>query len=213
MANVYNGQSTRGARKDDKYLPPTHSEISKDHPKKNIKEKSHKYHLHGSIFYDLHFLLATHAVQHVTLEMNKFSKDKILIDHNIPEKQIQKFLKLNKKAQILFTDIKKEAEGIKRNAFHDKNHLLFEVVDYYISHPSKTNWWIEIVINYMKSHSKQIIDDINRRNKTRKNRTKIVNTIRKTTKTMTNPKRIQIKSKKLRKNIVKTSGRNIRKNK
>ena len=68
--------SKTAVRKDDKYLPPTHSEISKDHPKKNIKEKSHKYHLHGSIFYDLHFLLAIHAVQHVTLEMNKFSKIK-----------------------------------------------------------------------------------------------------------------------------------------
>ena len=65
----------------------------------------------------------------------------------------------------------------------------------------------------MKSHSKQIIDDINHRNKTRKNRTQIANTVRKTTKIMTNPKRIQIKSKKLRKNIVKISRRNIRKNK
>jgi hypothetical protein len=142
-----------------------------------------------------------------------FSQDKILIDHNIPEKQIQKFLKLNKESQILFTDIKKEAKEIKRNAFHDKNYSLFEVVDYYVSHPSKTNWWKEIVINYMKSHSKQIIDDINHRNKTRKNRPKIVNTVRKTTKTMTNRKRIQIKSKKSIKNIVKTSRRNIRKNK
>jgi len=122
-------------------------------------------------------------------------------------------LKLNKEAQILFTDIKKEAEGIKRNAFHDKNYSLFEVVDYYISHPSKTNWWKEIIINYMKSHSKQIIDDINHRNKTRKNRTKIVHTVQKTAKTMTNHKRIQTKSKKSTKNIVKTSRRNIRKNK
>jgi hypothetical protein len=166
--------SEMAIRKDDKYLPPTHSEISKDHPKKNIKEKSHKYHLRGSIFYDLHFLLATHAVQHVTLEMNKFSDEKILIDHNIPKKQIQKFLKLNKEVQIVFSEIKKEAEEIKRTIFHDKNNLLFEVVDYYISHPSKTNWWKEIIINYMKNHPKQIIDDINNRNKTRKNRNKFV---------------------------------------
>ena len=42
--------SKNNVKRDDPISPPTHSEISKDHPKKNIKTKSRNYHLHGSIF-------------------------------------------------------------------------------------------------------------------------------------------------------------------
>jgi hypothetical protein len=155
---------------DDDPLPPTHSEISKDHPKKAVKEQSRNYHLHGSIFYDIHFLLAKHAVQHITLEMNKFFERESLIEHNISDKQRQKLLRLNEDVEDLFSEIKVESQSIGRTVYSDRNYLLFKVVDYYISHPSKTKWWKEIILDYMRKHPKQVIDDINQRNKTRSDR-------------------------------------------
>ena len=162
--------SKDAVKKDDGYLPPTHSEISKDHPKKNIQEQSHNYHLHGSIFYDLHFLLAKHAVQHITVEMMKYSKHKPLIDHKISEKHIQKFSKINENVKELFSETVVESKNIGRKAYSETGTLLFEIVDYYISHPSKTSWWEKTFVDYLNTHSKQVIDDIVHRNKTRTNR-------------------------------------------
>ena len=104
--------SKNNVKRDDPIFPPTHSEISKDHPKKNIKAKSRNYHLHGSIFYDIHYLLAKHAVQHITLEMNKYSSKPNLINHSISDKQSREFSKLNKDALKLSTELKKEAKNI-----------------------------------------------------------------------------------------------------
>ena len=162
--------SKDAVKKDDRYLPPTHSEISKDHPKKNIQEKSRKYHLHGSLFYDIHFLLAKHAVQHITVEMIKYSKHKPLIEHRISKKQIQKFSSINKNAEKLFSEITEESKITGRKTYNETGTLLFEIVDYYLSHPSKTKWWEKIISDYLNNHSKQVIDDINHRNKTRVNR-------------------------------------------
>jgi len=162
--------SKESVKKDDTYLPPTHSEIAKDHPKKDVKAKSRNYHLHGSIFYDLHFLLTKHAVQHITLEMNKFTGRKTLINHRISKRQVQKFSNLNNEIKSLSAEIKVESEKIGRTMHTDQKYSIFEVVDYYISHPAKTTWWQPIVLNYMKNHTKQVIDEINRRNSTRKDR-------------------------------------------
>jgi len=153
-------------------FPPTHSEICKDHPRKNIKEKSHKYHLHGSIFYDIHFLLAKHAVQHITLEMNKYCERKYLINHDIPSNQREKFLKLNDDANNFSQMITKEAKRIDRTIYDDEMFSLFKIIDYYISHPVKTHWWRPIIYDYMKKYPEQVIDDINHRNKTRANRSR-----------------------------------------
>jgi len=168
--------SKDSVRKDDSVLPPTHSEISKDHPRKNVQAKSHNYHLHGSIFYEIHYRLAKHVVRHLTLEMNKFSEKQIMINHGMTNKQISKFSKLNEEARKLSTQFKEEAKSIGRTMYDDKKYSLFEIVDYYISHPSKTTWWRSILINYMKSHPKQVIDDINHRNRTRKERSNYTKT-------------------------------------
>ena len=160
----------KSVKKDDLFLPPTHSEISKDHPKKDVKAKSHNYHLHGSIFYDIHYLLAKHAVEHLTLEMEKYSERRILINHGLSAAQSKKFAKLTQDAKKLSPQIKKEAKKIGRTIHHDKKFSLFEVVDYYISHPSNTDWWQPLITNYMKKHSKSVVADINHRNKTRKER-------------------------------------------
>ena len=185
--------SKDSVRKDDPSLPPTHSEISKDHPKTDVKAKSQNYHLHGSIFYDIHYLLAKHAVQHITLEMNKFSERRILINHGMTNKQIQKYSKLNKDVKSLSTQIKEEAKSIRRTFHTDKNYPVFDVVDYYISHPAKTIWWRPILIKYMKNHTKSVIEDINRRNKTRKERNGVRTKINHIQKRVTNSRLIRTK--------------------
>ena len=102
--------------------------------------------------------------------MNKYSGKPNLINPSISDKQSSEFSKLNKDALKLSSELKKEAKNIGRKLYLDKKYPLFEVVDYYISHPSTTDWWRPIISNYMKRYSRDVINDINHRNKTRKYR-------------------------------------------
>jgi hypothetical protein len=148
-------------------LPPSHSEICKDHPPES----------HRSIFYELHIDLATKADKHLMVLMHNIWREvcpETWIVRN-PSSLLDEaeLAKLDQEAAAVAEREKDRASLAKRKfAQKDEQNLspsmikLLNAVDLYISHPDESDWWVDTVKNY----TYKIEEDIKERNKTRNNR-------------------------------------------
>jgi hypothetical protein len=204
-------------------LPPSHSEISKDHPphhhdKKdkdhwheeskekdaihdhvNEKADEHLGHDHnededehshdslagGSPFYELHRSLAVEADRHMMHQLEVCWKGHAAGDELIPGQKVdEKKMALGHDA--LLGDAKEVAgdaadrskkAGFRHaqsdekvpQALRDRAEVmqLLDLVDYFISHPSASTWWVTIFDNYIAAHGDEVKEHIAARNKTR----------------------------------------------
>lgn len=149
-------------------LPPSHSEICKDHPPHLGNHELDK----GSLFYYLHFELAQNAVEHLTVLMeNKVGKSIVNRKKVMPNEQVRKINNDAKNLSIIFKkEIKKSKDKniANRKYANDENIDFLELlnaVDLYISHPSDTQWWRSIVVNYIKNNGDEVYKHIKLRNK------------------------------------------------
>jgi hypothetical protein len=162
---------------DVKELPPSHSEICKDHPNP-----------HESIFFELHRELAIEAVRHLTLLMHKCWSSAGLgtkvIAGQVPQPSANSLEDLNKEADNVSKTFKGNLSAINSKApitfaqdkvgtgaaSEDLKKLL-NAVDMYISHSIDTSWWIPVVKQYIASGKEsKVLAEINERNKTRTRR-------------------------------------------
>jgi hypothetical protein len=162
--------------KDPKELPPSHSEVCKDHPPS-----------HESIFFELHRELAIEAVRHLTVLMHDawksagFSTKVISGQASGPSSNSVE--SLDKEAKERADAAKTNMENISKKhgvqtAFlqsggaADSLKKLANAVDLYISHPLDTVWWQSVVKKYLASSSKEtkVMSEAAERNKTRTRR-------------------------------------------
>ena len=207
-------------------LPPSHSEISKDHPPHNPgdhdeegkkwmpewhaeteeqkkaqeskeqawdfthghkhneegEEHSHESLAHGSTFYSLHRRLAVEADKHLLSQVETIWGTGIIGDKTIDPSSMEVSEGAIGMEAALYAD--KAAEEARRNKFRHAQtdprvaeqtsspevRQLLNLVDYFISHPSATTWWKQIVEGVVSEDAPGLYAEILARNKTRKRR-------------------------------------------
>jgi hypothetical protein len=158
--------------------PPSHSEISKDHPAPK-KKASHSVHTEEgrSGFYEMHRELAIFADKHLTVLMEDAWKDTHGGGTIVPGKPASMDAKsrkaLDKAAEERAAKVKKLAgkEGMTFSqndpAMSSKMKALLNAVDLYIAHPDDGEWWRPLMTKYINAHPEEVLADIEARNKTR----------------------------------------------
>lgn len=164
-------------------LPPSHSEISKDHPSLEEHGDTSGHTVHGpspeSIFYRIHRNLAVAADQHIVALMDRawanatgnqliegqeqeFDPDEM--DRRNMEASKQAYLDQNLAAIEGRRNLQSEMMGMMSPDLQD----VLNTVDLYISHPVDTQWWRPIVMDYLSSVPEEVIaEQIMARNETR----------------------------------------------
>lgn len=165
---------------DPKELPPSHSEVCKDHPP-----------AHESIFFELHRELAIEADRHLTGLMHDAWKSAgfstKVISGQVGGPSANSTESLDKEAKERADAAKTNMENISKKhgvktAFlqstlssggaADSLKKLANAVDLYISHPLDTVWWQSVVKKYLASSGKEtkVMSEAAERNKTRTRR-------------------------------------------
>jgi len=153
-------------------LPPSHSEISKDHPSG-----------HRSLFYELHYKLAVDAVRYITFLMHQVwrgTQTRIVRNISSTTKGIDVNMFENLAVQEYDKKILEAKHlaklGLKRTIKGSQNTTpiskLLRAVDLFLSHPESSTWWHPTMQNYLNnpSNARILLQDIKQRNKTRANR-------------------------------------------
>ena len=161
-------KDTRIVPKHDKphELPPSHSEVCKDHPPKANR----------SLFYELQVELGVYADKHLGVLMHdvwsEASPETRIVSNGSSLLSASELEKLNEEAAMVAEREKKRAKKINRTFAQNDSSLssamvkLLNAVDLYVSHPEESKWWIDV----MKNFSHKIEDDISKRNETRSHR-------------------------------------------
>ena len=166
-------------------LPPSHSELSKDHPPHQAPDGAPGHKMdEGSPFYELHKRLAVHSIKHLDILMANAWHTKSLVGDNWKQGLSDEELKAanqeatnagnrekglqNKKKNKGRSLLQNNFEAILKNNPNAK--LILDAVDLYISHPEDSNWWQPIVRTYVNNNESKVLEDIQIRNKTRKAR-------------------------------------------
>lgn len=164
-------------------LPPSHSEISKDHPPHEDEHHAPVDSLHGydmsegSLFFRLHKELAVEADEHIIQKLQEVWDE---------QQQANSIEGLNTSPRLNPDEViadarKQQAREVKRAAKEGRNletygfggqtvQDLMALVDYFISHPDDTTWWKPILSNYVNKHEAEVILHIQQRNQTRDKR-------------------------------------------
>jgi hypothetical protein len=164
-------------------LPPSHSEISKDHPPH--EDDDHKpldalsgYDVsEGSLFYQIHHNLAVEADKHIIKKLQQVWDDQLQANSaNALETTptIDPNVVMDEARQHQAREEQRAAgEGRQLRTFaHEGPSVqdLMALVDYFISHPADTSWWKPILTDYVNSNEEEIISHIRQRNRTREKR-------------------------------------------
>jgi len=176
-------------------LPPSHSEISKDHPPhKERLVKSHPHdpgepeHADGSLFYGLHRMLAVEADRHVFLQLQAVwsaeqgpATDRSLLGDGTTYQTTTRVShdQVNEQAGRRAEEEKARA---KADGLHygprtqdDREYLrrrpqvqtLLNLADLFISHPDDSSWWHIIFDQYVSQHEPEVVAHIRARNRVR----------------------------------------------
>ncbi len=147
-------------------LPPSHSEVCKDHPPESNR----------SIFYELHLDLATKADKHLFVLMHEvwseMCPDTYIVRNPSSLLDEAELENLNQQASMAAEREKELAKKANREFAQNDPKLkesmkkLLNAVDLYISHPEDSDWWIDIVKNFKD----KLEEDIKQRNETRGHR-------------------------------------------
>jgi hypothetical protein len=164
-------------------LPPSHSEISKDHAPHedehhNPQDALSGYDVsEGSLFYQLHRNLAVEADKHIIKKMQEawdaqtMSNSPDALETN-PTIDPESVTDEARKHQML-EEKRAAKEGRALRTFADQGpeaQDLMAMVDYFIAHPDDTSWWKPIMEEYVNSHEEEVIKHIQARNQTREER-------------------------------------------
>ena len=151
-------------------LPPSHSEISKDHPGHMVKGANTT----KSLFFEIHELLAIEADKHILFLVEQAWQEKTPGSSVIPDRPTSadtaKIVGLDMDAAKIAQS--EMAASIGKREFAQLSVgspsliRVLNAVDLYISHPADSNWWKSIVNDYIKSNTAQVKQEIERRNKT-----------------------------------------------
>ena len=162
--------------------PPSHSEISKDHPAhtdaagSSVKGANTK-----SIFFDIHHMLAVEAdKQIIHLTEVAWAKNNpsasVLPSGPIGAEGLHVEALKHQASDISFSE-SLNAKAENRHFAQAENTTLdtsgkdvLNAVDLFINHPTASGWWKSIIESYAKDHTQELIDDIGNRNKTRDER-------------------------------------------
>ena len=162
-------------------LPPSHSEISKDHPT-HPSDEEHSVHgpEEGSPFFELHRQLAIDAVRHLGMLMEQAwgSEDpnaalisgqgRQYTDEGSATRNAEAG-RAAERAEALANE--EERSFAQRDQdIPDAMRPLINAADLYISHPQDNTWWTSIVETYVRENPEQIANDIDRRNAARGDR-------------------------------------------
>ena len=164
-------------------LPPSHSEISKDHAPHEDEHHNPADALggydvsEGSLFYQLHRNLAVEADKHIIKKMQEAwdaqtmtnSVEGLETDPTIDPESVTD--EARKHQQLEEKRAHKEGRTLRTGA--DKGpeaQDLMALVDYFIAHPDDTGWWKPIMQDYVNSNEEQVINHIRHRNGTRDRR-------------------------------------------
>lgn len=176
-------------------LPPSHSEISKDHPphkerlvRSRPDDPSEPEHADGSLFYGLHRMLAVEADRHVFLQMQAVwsaeagpAKDRSLfgdgalyqtttrVSHDEIDQQAGRRAEEEKE--------RAHADGLHYGPRTQKDRdyvqgrpavqTLLNLADLFISHPDDSSWWHAIFDQYVSQHEPEVVAHIRARNAVR----------------------------------------------
>ncbi|MBC8186327.1 hypothetical protein H8E88_35035 [candidate division KSB1 bacterium] len=165
-------------------LPPSHSEISKDHPPHPAPKDAPGHQMDaGSPFFELHKVLAVQAVKHLDILMARVWKTKSLVGSKWSPQLSEAALKAanleaTKAAKREKRRHRRGGTGIKRSFQQTELDLknrpnmrsLLDAVDLYISHPDESDWWRPIVRNYVNKNTNKVLKEIALRNMSRKAR-------------------------------------------
>jgi hypothetical protein len=169
-------------------LPPSHSEIAKDHPPAGAAR--------GSIFYGINHRLAEVATGHLFLQMSRVwsrgGAAPAVNDLTTPDRRLRAgHDALQAEAQRRSAQDAGQAAAEKRSFRQAAPELsaavstgpdsdrkadlvaLLELVDLFVSHPEDTTWWRGILGEYVEGHLDEVFADIEARNKTRGARTPV----------------------------------------
>lgn len=179
-------------------LPPSHSEISKDHaPHKERLLKSESVHpgepehADGSLFYGLHRVLAVEADRHVFTQMQAVCSaaqggqtDRSLFGDGVLYGTTTRV----QHGQVLAAGSERadeEQQRAKADGFahgpkgaHDREYLakhpeaqaLLNLADLFISHPDDSSWWHPLLDDYVSRHEAEVVAHIQARNRVRGDR-------------------------------------------
>lgn len=167
-------------------LPPSHSEISKDHAPHEDKSAlnpstpkatSDNYDIEqGSPFYRLHRELAIEADSHIILKIQNIWSSQMQIstsDNLYATPQINENTIMQESLRHQATEEKraiKDGRNLDIGNRGKSNQELFALADYFIAHPDDTSWWKPILTNYVNNNEEEVIKHIKERNKTRRKR-------------------------------------------
>ncbi|MBT9316652.1 HET-C-related protein [Leptothoe spongobia] len=167
-------------------FPPSHSEISKDHPPHHedsmfsgvmthLKANQSEYDVgEGSLFYRLHRQLAIEADKHIISKTqeawdeksNANSAEALRTNPHLSTEEITKQARRNR--------IREEKRAKKEGRISESygfagQHVedLMSLVDFFISHPDDTSWWRPILSSYVSANEPEVIKHIRQRNLTR----------------------------------------------
>lgn len=162
-------------------LPPSHSELSKDHPTHPPKA-GHTVHgeTDGSPFFEMHRQLAIAADTHLHVLMEQAWQQspgtgQALIPGTTRQMDQVAYEVRNHEASKRAADAKVLAQQEARR-FAQQEGLpetvkpLLNAVDLYISHPADTDWWRSIIEGFVRQNPQLVAKDIARRNQTRPSR-------------------------------------------
>jgi len=147
-------------------LPPSHSEVCKDHPPGSHRSKFYEVHIELAVQADKHLMALMHEVwEEASPETRIIANPSSLLEES-------ELMKLNEQASKVAEREKERAKQINRNFAQNDPNLsasmkkLFNAVDLYVSHPDESDWWENIVKNFRY----RIEEDIRGRNETRGHR-------------------------------------------
>ncbi len=161
-------------------LPPSHSEISKDHPPHEDEDHNPRDSLkgydvsEGSLFYQLHHNLAVEADKHIIKKLQEAwdaqtqsnSAEGMATDPSVnPEDVMDEARQHQEREQ---ERAEKEGRTLQTYAHEGpETQDLMALVDYFIAHPEDTSWWKPILTEYVNNNEEEVINHIKQRNQTR----------------------------------------------
>jgi hypothetical protein len=161
---------------------PSHSELCKDHPPEKetiyrfapMEERNPKYGpvpvgpgvevdykvtYEGSLFYQIHFDLASYAVKQLGILLEKKYGQNIV--GNLGSLDFDEKI-LNEDSQWVSKYVMNEKDKIGRSVSNPDDQLC-RLVDTFISHPVDSSWWRPIVLMHMNKDIGKVQSEIKRR--------------------------------------------------
>jgi hypothetical protein len=177
-------------------LPPSHSEISKDHAphqKSLVQHAKDPAKLHdaeqGSVFYGIARALAVEADRHVLRQAElmwassgslygdgkALETSKMTVGHDafVKEAGARGQAEGKRAAKQGFKHAQSDAAQAALLAKRPEVKQLLDIVDVIIAHPEDSTWWRPVMDGYVNDHAPEVAEHIRARNATRANRRRV----------------------------------------